>query len=258
MSKSGIVYKLCCVDTDIERIYIGSTKNFARRKCNHKSNCNNEKSKEYNYNVYQFIRENGGFYNWQMIQLEVVNYETKRDLEAHERRWIEQLKPKLNKQIPMRTKQEWIDDNVEMIKEKKKQYYQDNADKFKHYYQDNSDKIKEKRKQYYQDNGEKIKEKGKQYRNANKEEIAEKKKQYYKDNVDEIKEKKKKYREDNIDKFKANDKKYYLKYKEKISKRHNQKFECDCGGKYIHSNKSIHLKTKKHKFYEEMYNYIYS
>ena len=79
MSKSGTIYKLCCNDTDITEEYVGSTKNFNRRRASHKSNCNNEKSKEYNYNVYHFIRVNGGFNNWRMIQLEVVNYETKRE-----------------------------------------------------------------------------------------------------------------------------------------------------------------------------------
>jgi len=38
----------------------------------------------------------------------------------------------------------------------------------------------------------------------------------------------------------------------------NQKFDCHCGGKFTHTNRMAHFKTKKHKFYEEIYNYIYS
>ena len=128
MSKSGTVYKLCCVDTDIEEEYVGCTKNFNRRKTSHKSRCNNVKSNSYNLYVYQFIRNNGGFSNWSMIQLELVNYETKRDLEAHERRWIEQLKPKLNKVLPGRTQQEYKEDNKDKIKEYKKEYYKNKKD----------------------------------------------------------------------------------------------------------------------------------
>jgi hypothetical protein len=139
MSKSGTIYKLCCVDTDIEEIYIGSTKNFNRRRTSHKSRCNNENSNAYNYYVYQFVRANGGFNNWRIIQLESVNYETRRDLEAHERRWIEQLKPELNKQIPTRTQEEYYENNKDKIKEYGKEQYENNKDKFK-----------KKNKEYYE------------------------------------------------------------------------------------------------------------
>lgn len=150
MSKSGIVYKLCCVDTDITEEYIGSTKNFDRRRSEHKNVCNKDTYKIHNLYVYQFIRANGGWQNWRMIQLEVVNYDTKRDLEAHERRWIELLKPKLNKLIPGRTRQEYRIDNADTLLEKHRQYNKDNADKIKQYAKqycrDNADKLKEKRK----------------------------------------------------------------------------------------------------------------
>ncbi len=38
----GLVYKLCCNDTNIKDIYVGSTTNFIRRKSDHKSACDNE------------------------------------------------------------------------------------------------------------------------------------------------------------------------------------------------------------------------
>lgn len=168
MSKSGTVYKLCCVDTDIEECYVGSTKNFNRRRTSHKSVCNNEKNNYYNLYVYQFIRDNGGFNNWSMIQLEVVNYETKRDLEAHERRWIEQLKPKLNKYIPVRTRQEYKEyqkeyqkDKKDNIKEYQKQYQKDNKDKIKQYQ-------KQYNKEYQKNNRDKIKQYHKEYNKNNK------------------------------------------------------------------------------------------
>jgi hypothetical protein len=56
------------------------------------------------------------------------------------------------------------------------------------------------------------------------------KKEYYQDNKNEISQRHKQYYQDN---------------KEKQQKRH----ECECGGKYTHANKSIHLKTKKHQNY---------
>ena len=160
MSKSGIIYKLCCNDTDITEEYVGSTKNFNRRKAEHKTNCNNEKYNKYGFYVYQFIRSNGGFNNWIMIQLESVNYETKRDLEAHERRWIELLKPRLNKNIPTRTKKEWGKDNKDKIQKQKKEYIKQNKDKIfdqkKEYIEKNKDKIQKQKKNFYEQNKDKI------------------------------------------------------------------------------------------------------
>ncbi len=42
-------------------------------------------------------------------------------------------------------------------------------------------------------------------------------------------------------------KEYQQKNKEKISERKNKKFDCECGGKYTHSAKARHLKSKKHQ-----------
>ena len=131
------IYKLCCINANITEIYIGSTTNLRRRKSEHKNTCNNENGKQYNYKVYKFIRENGGFENWDMIEVEKVNATDKKDLEKHERRVIEELKPVLNCRIPDRTIKEWRTDNADKIKENNKEYYEKNIDK-----------IKEQRKEY--------------------------------------------------------------------------------------------------------------
>jgi hypothetical protein len=57
----GNIYKLCCNDSIIKDIYVGSATNFSRRKSGHKSYCNNPNNIKYNYHVYKFIRENGGW-----------------------------------------------------------------------------------------------------------------------------------------------------------------------------------------------------
>ena len=51
----SMIYKLCCKDTDITDIYLGSTTNFRCRKNQHKSQCHNINAKGYNYKVYKFI-----------------------------------------------------------------------------------------------------------------------------------------------------------------------------------------------------------
>ena len=75
---------------------------------------------------------------------------------------------------------------------------------------------KERIKEYYENNKEQIKEYVKNYNNDNKEIIKEKKKEYRKINKEILLE----------------------------------KFNCECGGKYIKIHKSTHEKTKKHiKFF---------
>jgi len=123
------IYKLCCKDTDIKEIYIGSTINFRNRKCAHKTNCNNINNKKHNYKVYQFIREHGGFENWEMILIENVNCNTKLELHKIERKYIEELQPSLNKHLPLRNKKEYYNDNKEKITEHKKEYRIKNKDK---------------------------------------------------------------------------------------------------------------------------------
>ena len=154
----GLVYKLCCNDTKIKDIYVGSTTNFIRRKCTHKSACNNENDKHHNIHVYKFIRNNGGWDNWSMILLREYNATNKKQLERKEHKYIVKLKATLNCRLPTRTRSE--------------------------YYQENQDIIIGKSKQYREANIEHIREQKKQYREANKESLSEQKKEYYKENKD--------------------------------------------------------------------------
>ena len=98
-SKSTI-YKIACKDPNIEEIYIGSTCNYVKRRWQHKSVCNNPNDKHYNQYVYQFIREHGGWENWDVYIIEQFSCNTKMQKEQVERGWIEELKPTLNKNVP--------------------------------------------------------------------------------------------------------------------------------------------------------------
>ena len=154
-----IIYKLCCKDLSITDIYIGHTTDFRRRKYQHKSNCNNIKDKKYNLNVYKFIRDNGNWNNWDMIEIERFEAIDGNDAKKKERYWIETLKATLNTEIPGRTPKEYS-----------KEYYKDNketiAEKHKEYY-----------KKWYENNKETLTEKQKEYREKNKETLAERKKE---------------------------------------------------------------------------------
>ena len=125
------IYKLCCKDTTIEDIYIGSTTNLYNRKKKHKSDSNNEKHRIYKTYVYKFIRENGGFENWDMIMIKEVNVDNKRELEREERKVFEELKPTLNIRNPFRKKEE----NKGLDKEKQKIYQ-------KNWYENNKESLR--------------------------------------------------------------------------------------------------------------------
>lgn len=102
-----IIYKICCNDLNISDIYVGHTTNFIQRKYGHKKVCNNIKDKDYNLKVYKTIRENGGWDNWCMVEIEKINCNSRNEASARERFWYEQLNSKLNSMVPNQTLKEW-------------------------------------------------------------------------------------------------------------------------------------------------------
>jgi hypothetical protein len=163
----GCIYKIKHnEDYDDENIYIGSTCNLIRRRCQHKTAFYNENDPNHNLPLYQYIRENGRWDNWIMIKIHDYNCNSKSELEIEERRMIDLLKPKLNKYIPTRSLKEWHQDNKEVLAEKRKGYREANreviAEKDKKRYQVNKQVILEKRKEYYEENKGHILEKQKE------------------------------------------------------------------------------------------------
>lgn len=75
--------------------------------------------------------------------------------------------------------------------------------------------------------------------------------QYNQDNKEKILEQVKIYRQNNKENIKEYAKSYYQDNKEKIKEYKNQKFDCECGGKYTRDNKPRHERTNKHKKYLE-------
>ena len=143
-----VIYKICCKDTDITDIYVGHTTNINDRIRCHKDNCNYPKNKKYHFKVYDFIRNNGGWDNWNIIVLEEYPCNSYTDALIKERELYLSLKATLNTYYPQRTNEEYHNDNKEYYKVYIKQYRIDNKEK-----------INEKSKQYRIDNIEKTKEK---------------------------------------------------------------------------------------------------
>ncbi len=178
-----IMYKIVCNDLNVIETYVGHTTNFIQRKCDHKNKCNKEGNKSYNYKVYTTIRENGGWENWSILEIEEYPCNNLNEATARERYWYETLNSTLNTQVPNRTHKEYKEDNAGKIKDYQKEWYKDNADKEKEY-----------KNQYYKQNADKYKQYKKEYREQNKEIINEKQRQYYKQNIEIIREKQRQYR----------------------------------------------------------------
>jgi hypothetical protein len=122
-------YKFVCNDPEIQSTYVGSTVDFTKRKCQHKSCCNNINSPKY-YPIYQIIRDNGGWNNWKMIEIESRLVKDKREAERIEQEYIEKLKSDMNSKKAFRLIPYRIE-NADKINEYKKQYRIENLDKLK-------------------------------------------------------------------------------------------------------------------------------
>ena len=115
-----IIYKIVCNDLNITECYVGHTTNFVKRKYQHKYTCSNEKDKHYDYKLYKIIRENGGWLNYAMIELEKYPCNDVNEACAKEREYYEKLNSSLNSVNPCRSNIEWCLDNKERVTANKK------------------------------------------------------------------------------------------------------------------------------------------
>jgi acetolactate synthase regulatory subunit len=176
--------------------------------------CHNENTSGYNYNVYKFIRNNGGFDNWSMIMVERVECDNKIDLIKRERHYIDLLKPSLNKVVPLRTIKEYRISNIDKIRQcDKKRDKTEKRIKYKTMY-------------------------GKKYHNDNADKLNEYSKQYYLDNIDKMNTLSKQYRIDNKAKL--------IQYRIDRKDIHNSKVQCECGSIIIGRSYNNHITLNKH------------
>ena len=179
-----IFYKFVCENPEIKSCYVGHTSNFMNRRRQHKYCCINKNSTEHEEKKYQIIRDNGGWDNWKMVEINRHICLDNIDCIKIEQQYIEEL------QTDMNIKNAYCDSNSRT----------------------------EYLKKYRLDNDEKIAISIKQNRLENKEHYQEYKKNYELENKELIANKNKTYR---------------LKNVQKIATRAVQKFDCECGGKYI-------------------------
>jgi hypothetical protein len=263
--KNTVIYKIICKDETITDIYIGHTTNFKQRNKLHKSTCNVESLKGYNYKIYKIIRENGGWDNWNMTTIEEYPCESVNEARERERYWIEKESSQLNVTIPNRNKKEYAQIyrvvHKEEISEKAKIYRNNNKDKIKDYIESNKEKISYQKQDWYEENKQEILEKAKENYQENKEQKLEYQKQYAEKNKEKVKDYQDEYREKNKTQLYEQKKIYRAQHKEeaaekgkawreankeKIKEQKKQIIHCECGRQYTFGNKHSHLKTKIH------------
>ena len=110
-----IMYKIVCKDTALQAVYVGHTTEFKKRCVNHRSRCYNPNEKCYNIRLYRYIRENGGFDNFNIVIIEQCSFNNKKEAIAHEGYLVNILDASLNDRMPGRTSKEWYEQNREHV-----------------------------------------------------------------------------------------------------------------------------------------------
>ena len=106
-----IIYKIVCNDINIKELYVGSTTDFRRRKSQHKTACNYIINK---LKVYEMIRQNEGWNNWQMVEIEKYPCNDGNEARARERYWFDHLNASMNMIKPYVTRDE-VNENRRVI-----------------------------------------------------------------------------------------------------------------------------------------------
>ena len=146
--QNTIIYKIVCNDLNVKDVYVGHTTHFTKRKASHKFCSLNPNDSKNNLKVYKIIRENGGWDNWMMIEIEKHPCKDENEARARERHWYEVLNANMNTRCPIL--------DVDEKKQYEKDYHEKNKDKLheykKEYYKKNIDKLLEDKKEYYRKN----------------------------------------------------------------------------------------------------------
>lgn len=177
---NGKIYKIVCNKTGL--VYIGSTTKrlLSERLSQHRYSYNyyvdgKRKTKTSSYQIIQ----NGDYY---IELLELYPCSCKDELLAREKHYIKTIIPNVNVVMIGRTQAEWVNDNIERVKETKIKSYLKNKDKYsdekKAKYENNKEEILAKNRMWKDNNIEKYKENQKKWQEENKDKIREYKKQW--------------------------------------------------------------------------------
>jgi len=159
----GKIYKI--VDNTNDQVYVGSTcqKQLSQRLNDHVRHYKDYLNGKFNYVSSFEILKNA---NYDIILLETIKCETKDELHARERHYIETLSC-VNKKVEGRTKKEYYEANKEEIKIYQKEWRIAHKEETKAY-----------QKEWNQQHKEEQREKQRAYKEKNKELIKQKRREY--------------------------------------------------------------------------------
>ena len=89
------IYMIRCLNPLILDTYIGVTTGLKHRICIHNKDCND--SKKNHLKLYETIKSNGGWDNWETVIVEKYKCSNLREARIREEYWIQHFKPNLNK-----------------------------------------------------------------------------------------------------------------------------------------------------------------
>lgn len=148
-------YKINCLNPDVNYLYVGSTKDLTKRKWAHKSNCNNPNKKSYNLKLYETIRNNGGWDNWEVKPIGKGIFENRLDARIEEQRYMNELKSNLNtfkavmtKEEEKKLKDDYVKNNHQKVLDSKKAYRDTHKEELKQKYKENKE-LHTKRKEKF-------------------------------------------------------------------------------------------------------------
>ncbi len=188
-----VMYKIYPKNSNLNYCYIGHTNNFNFRKSHHKMPCIDINHSKSHIKLYQVIRENGGWDEWEMVELEKFNGKTKLEARMREQELMKLHNANLNilkayitederKATKNAITEKYREENKELLKQQTKKYKEDHkdiiAEQMKKYRAENKDKINQKTREYRENNKEKHQEWQRIWREKNKESLKEKRKLY--------------------------------------------------------------------------------
>lgn len=145
--------------------YVGSSVDFKDRLRRHKNDCYNVDGSKYNTPLYEFIRSNGDWVDYEFKIIDVYYTITKKLLTKIEGDYIRHfdINELFNLRIEGRTRKEYYQDNLIEIKAKDVNRYKNNkvviSLRRKKYYEKNKEDVLKKVSDYQRDNKDKIKAK---------------------------------------------------------------------------------------------------
>ena len=195
------MYKIVPKNKESIYCYVGHTNNFNERQEQHIKCTTDINNNKHHQLVYQTIYKNGGWDDWEMIELEKFECYSKLEARMREQQLIIEHNANINTLRAFITEDE------------RKKRKQEITTKYK---AEHVELIKEQQQQYKQDHKDVIKEQMRIYRQEHKAELYEKKKEWVEANKEHMQAKKKEWAEANKERLKANRKIYEAKKKAKL------------------------------------------